>query len=153
MKMIKCLTVRQPFAWLIVAGHKPLENRTWDTKHRGSLLIHAAARPVDDANLLCSLIHYDTGIAFPPRLPLGSIIGRVNLVDVVVESDNYWFDGPFAFRLERSTPIDPIPYRGQLGLFNVPWPMPVSATKATKSPRFYTPRLLPDHEIIKRLDL
>jgi len=35
------LSIRQPWAWLIVQGHKPIENRTWPTTYRGPLLIHA----------------------------------------------------------------------------------------------------------------
>jgi hypothetical protein len=32
---MKTLSVRQPYAWLIVAGFKPIENRTWRTTYRG----------------------------------------------------------------------------------------------------------------------
>ena len=39
---MKVLSVRQPWAWLIVAGHKDIENRKWYTNHRGPLLIHAS---------------------------------------------------------------------------------------------------------------
>lgn len=39
---MKYLTVRQPWAWLLVNGHKDIENRSWPTKYRGPLLIHAA---------------------------------------------------------------------------------------------------------------
>ena len=39
---MKALSIRQPWAWLIVCGHKPLENRSWPTPYRGPLLIHAA---------------------------------------------------------------------------------------------------------------
>lgn len=35
------LSIRQPWAWLIVNGHKDIENRTWRTNHRGRRLIHA----------------------------------------------------------------------------------------------------------------
>lgn len=37
-----CLSVRQPFAWLLVGGYKPVENRSWTTQHRGLLWIHAS---------------------------------------------------------------------------------------------------------------
>ena len=39
---MKCLSVRQPFATLIVTGHKKIETRRWVTGHRGRLLIHAS---------------------------------------------------------------------------------------------------------------
>ena len=41
---IKALTVRQPWAELILRGRKPFELRTWRTKYRGPLVIHAAVK-------------------------------------------------------------------------------------------------------------
>ena len=38
-----CLSIRQPWAWLIAHGWKNIENRTWPTGYRGRFLIHAAA--------------------------------------------------------------------------------------------------------------
>lgn len=39
---LPCLSVQQPWAWAILAGRKPVENRTWLTRHRGLLAIHAS---------------------------------------------------------------------------------------------------------------
>lgn len=39
--MVKALTISQPFASLIASGEKWVENRSWETKHRGPLVIHA----------------------------------------------------------------------------------------------------------------
>jgi hypothetical protein len=39
---MKILSVRQPWAALIVSGHKDIENRTWSTRYRGPVLIHAS---------------------------------------------------------------------------------------------------------------
>ncbi|MCB2188832.1 MAG: ASCH domain-containing protein [Deltaproteobacteria bacterium] len=44
---MKCLSIRQPWASLIVAGMKDVENRSWATKYRGPVLIHAAATVAD----------------------------------------------------------------------------------------------------------
>jgi ASCH domain len=41
---MKALTIRQPWAELILRGRKPFELRTWRTKYRGPLVIHAAAK-------------------------------------------------------------------------------------------------------------
>lgn len=38
---MKALSIRQPWAWLIVNGYKSIENRTWNTRIRGTILIHA----------------------------------------------------------------------------------------------------------------
>lgn len=40
---MKALSIRQPYAWLIVNGFKDIENRDWPTKFRGRVLIHAGA--------------------------------------------------------------------------------------------------------------
>jgi hypothetical protein len=47
---LKALTIRQPWASLIIAGIKDVENRTWSTGYRGELVIHAG-RSVDRAGL------------------------------------------------------------------------------------------------------
>jgi hypothetical protein len=38
----RAITIHQPYAALIVAGIKDIENRGWDTRHRGRIYIHAA---------------------------------------------------------------------------------------------------------------
>ena len=38
---MKVLTIKQPYATLIAEGIKEYEFRTWKTKYRGELLIHA----------------------------------------------------------------------------------------------------------------
>jgi len=43
---MKVISVRQPYASLICRGIKTIENRTWDTKYRGKLLIHASGKPL-----------------------------------------------------------------------------------------------------------
>ncbi|HDU8694716.1 TPA: ASCH domain-containing protein, partial [Morganella morganii subsp. morganii] len=39
---MKAISIRQPWAWLIVNGHKDIENRSWRTKYRGQVLVHAS---------------------------------------------------------------------------------------------------------------
>lgn len=36
------ISVQEPWAWAIVAGHKPIENRTWSTPYRGPVAIQAS---------------------------------------------------------------------------------------------------------------
>lgn len=114
---MKCLSIRQPWAWAILAGHKPVENRTWATRYRGPLAVHAALR-YDYAGEKWML---DTLDIHPPAdLPRGGIIGRVMLRDCITHHESRWFVGPFGFLLEEPVPIPVIPWRGQLGLFCVP---------------------------------
>ncbi|NBF09766.1 ASCH domain-containing protein [Pseudomonas sp. Fl4BN1] len=39
---MKALSIRQPWAWLIIHGGKDVENRSWHTKYRGRFLVHAS---------------------------------------------------------------------------------------------------------------
>ncbi len=115
---VKVLSVRQPWAHLILSGQKPIENRTWTTRYRGPLYIHAGvnmhAMPVTE-------IEVKFGIAIDrSALTLGAIIGRVTLVDVVTGSQSPWFDGPYGWVFEKPEIINPTPYRGQMGLFDAP---------------------------------
>lgn len=48
---MKALTVWEPWATAIALGWKPVENRTWPTKHRGALAIHASKRPPDNSDI------------------------------------------------------------------------------------------------------
>ena len=41
---MKCLSIQQPWAWAVVNGWKPIENRTWHTNYHGPLLIHTGQR-------------------------------------------------------------------------------------------------------------
>jgi hypothetical protein len=38
---MKCLSVRQPYAELIVSGRKTMERRNWNTGYRGRFVVHA----------------------------------------------------------------------------------------------------------------
>ncbi|MCC7374294.1 MAG: hypothetical protein IT581_06545 [Verrucomicrobiales bacterium] len=42
------ISVRQPSAWMIIHAGKDIENRTWRTKFRGRVLVHAAKGMTDD---------------------------------------------------------------------------------------------------------
>lgn len=120
---MKALTIRQPWAWAIIAGHKTFENRTWSTKYRGPLLIHAAKtmRMADYHDLGGYAI--EDGFS-PPELDeeylKGGIVGIVDLVDIVTKSRDPWFGGPYGWRLENQRELPFVPWKGQQGLFEIP---------------------------------
>ncbi len=118
---MKALSIRQPWAWLIVHGYKDVENRTWATSYRGPLLVHAGLA-LDPGYDRAAALARDLGIDLPAAadLPRGAIVGRVDVVGCVRWHPSRWFEGPYAFVLANAAAIDPIPMRGMLGLFNVP---------------------------------
>jgi hypothetical protein len=79
---VKALTVRQPWAFALVTGRKPIENRTWDTTHRGQLAIHAAGTmTIPEWQRAVYGPHW---VGEPPAgeeetLHLGSVLGVVEL--------------------------------------------------------------------------
>jgi hypothetical protein len=114
---MKALSIRQPWAWLIIAGYKDVENRTWRTTYRGPLLIHAARRP-DDVILD---IENRYGVRIDRKaLQFAGIIGRVELVDVVKRSDSKWFLGPFGFVFRNPVALPFAPIAGKQKLFDLP---------------------------------
>jgi len=120
---MKVISVRQPWAWLIIHGGKDIENRNWKTKHRGPILIHAS-KTIDDSAWVDMIVD---GVKLPyiKDLDLGAIIGSANITDVVTESKSKWFKGKYGLVLINQTPLrNPIPFKGLPGIFNYegnPW--------------------------------
>jgi len=123
---IAALSIRQPWAWLIVNGHKDVENRDWPTPFRGGLLVHAGltmARSyyeevVEDVADLG--LH---SVTLPPfeELERGGFVGWTHVVDCVREHPSPWKqEGSHGFVLRDSRPIPFVPWKGRLGFFNVP---------------------------------
>jgi hypothetical protein len=124
---VKALSIRQPWAWLIIHGGKDIENRSWHTKHRGRFLVHAAKGMTSD--------EYCDGLAFAMRtthismlrdfphssdMQRGGIIGSVDLVDSVDTSDSPWYMGEKGFVLRDPKPLAFVPFKGRLNFFEVP---------------------------------
>jgi ASCH domain len=117
---LKGLSVRQPFADLIVRGIKPIENRLWQTPYRGLVYIHAAVKP---HSMPREEIEFVFGVKLdrPPRV-YGAIVGRAVLVDIVQHSESRLFQGPYGWVFEHAEELTPIPMRGAQGLFDFTLP-------------------------------
>lgn len=123
---MKALSIRQPWAWLIIHGGKDVENRTWHTRHRGRFLVHAAKgmTGADYANA-CNFCHRN-GLPQPPCFDelkskwCGGIIGSVDLVDSIDSSESRWYMGERAFVLAEPQPLPFTPLKGRLNFFEVP---------------------------------
>ncbi|WP_213761748.1 ASCH domain-containing protein [Caballeronia sp. dw_19] len=117
---MKALSVRQPYAWLIVNGHKDIENRDWATNFRGRVLIHAGLTyPKRDHRADAEI--YDARFGnYPEReTMLGGIVGVATITGCVTASDSEWFFGPYGFTLIDAKPLPFVPCKGKLGFFNV----------------------------------
>lgn len=131
---MKALTICQPYAHLIMLPDdddraKRVENRTWPTTYRGPLLIHAGK---SRAWLCADYSIPEADMAF------GAIVGVCQLAGCVISSDGRelaaaYRKWPWLMVHEHAEPgycwlvlrecrrfQEPIPYRGQQGLFDVP---------------------------------
>ncbi len=110
---MRAITIRQPWAELIIRGDKDVENRSWRTTHRGPLLIHAGLA-ADRAS--CEQYRV------PEDVEHGAIIGVVELVDVTRTRTSPWHeDGSWGWYLARARRFrKPIPLKGKRMLFDVP---------------------------------
>lgn len=117
---MKCLSLKPPWHWAILEGHKQIENRTWRTNYRGPLLIHAS-KTWDEQG---ARILNRNGFHGPFPANFGMIVGIVDLIDVIddlMPVASKWFTGPFGWILRNPRWLPkPILWRGMLGLFDVP---------------------------------
>ena len=123
-KNSKILSFHQPWAWLIVNGHKDIENRTWKTNYRGPLYIHAGKK-FDDSDYRFLKRKFDY-INFPARnqFQFGGIIGIVDLVACLEDHNSVWFEKNnfkrnYAWVLQNPRKTSFYPLRGQQGLFTI----------------------------------
>lgn len=113
---MKALTVRQPWAALIIHGGKDVENRTWRTNYRGRLLIHAASSRPDVAHDVRLRL-----IAAAYRMDYGGVLGSVAVVDCVTDYDSEWaMPGMWHWVLADPEPLPFDPCPGRLGLWDYP---------------------------------
>ena len=118
---MKVIVIRQPWAWLIVHGFKDIENRSWTTRYRGTLLIQASAnlptkRELEEIRVFVR----KRGVELPKDFETGGIVGMVKLEDCVTSHRSKWFEGPIGWVLARPKRLQFIPLKGRLGLFDPP---------------------------------
>ena len=117
---MKALSIRQPWAWLIAHGHKPVENRTWPSSHRGDTLIHAGK--VFDIDGLASVLATFPQLrdVLPQQYDLGGIVGCAQMISCVQRHPSAWFTGPYGFVMYSPRAMPLVPTKGALSFFDVP---------------------------------
>lgn len=119
------LSVRQPWAWAILHGGKVIENRTMGAIRAGgmttgTICLHAASGMKEEEyrwGVWRLQKHGQTTTPRPDALVRRAIIGVVDVVEIITESDSEWFGGKAGLVLENPRAIDPIPAPGALGYF------------------------------------
>lgn len=139
---MKAITIKQPWAQLICEGLKDVENRTWPTKYRGRVLIHAALdrrfekdspfyenRILNESQISTVCVHNKELQIFGTHLPYGAIVGSVEIVDCVINHSSIWAEkteferchpDPIIYNWVLANPIlfpKPIPAKGKLSFW------------------------------------
>lgn len=121
---MKALSVRQPWAYAIIHSTKNIENRGWPINYRGDILIHAAKTCTKKAYFEAKEFCQDMGVVIPDLISLrrGQVIGIVTIIDCQFSpvASGWAMPGQYHWKLENPREITPIPYIGQLGIFEVP---------------------------------
>lgn len=88
---MKAITIKQPWATLIVLGKKKFETRSWQTKHRGPIAIHAGKtidkEACEDTWIKGALAEH--GIKSYKELPTGAVLATAELVDCHKVTTNF----------------------------------------------------------------
>ncbi len=115
---MRALSIRQPWAWLIVHGRKNIENRTWPTSFRGRFLVHAALIFDHEGY---QWVRSEMGVSMPEPacFERGGIVGAADLLDCVSQHESPWFSGPYGFVVANARVLPFRRFRGRLGFFEV----------------------------------
>lgn len=127
---LKALSLWQPWASYIAQGAKRYETRGWATSYRGPLAIHAAKRPMREAERAL-LSAWPRPFGSPP-MPFGAVIATARLADCIQMTEALiraidkrerelgdWRAGRWAWVLLEVMPLQqPVPTRGAQGLFD-----------------------------------
>lgn len=127
---MKALSVRAPWWWFILHGGKTHENRDWPTGFRGTVYLHAGKwwnlseirEDLVDIERICGVLHMP--VAHPDlwlKPGCGCIVGKIDIVGCVDDSESPWFFGKYGFVLANPVAFErPIPFKGALKFFDVP---------------------------------
>lgn len=123
---MKVLTIKEPWATLIIDGYKMYEFRSWKTNYRGKVLIHSGLSIEND--MLSRFKDYNI------HCSRGAIIGEAMLTDGVLVDEQFYkqlleidpviyeksnHSMKYGFKLENVKKYDnPIYVKGKLGLWN-----------------------------------
>src|SRR6185437_4060863 len=130
---IQALSIRQPWAWLVLHAGKDIENREWGDRYPGmadarrligkQFLIHAGKGMTRDEYIDAAQFANSLGAGLPSfeELRRGGIVGRATLAEIVFDRHpSPWFFGPVGLVLRDVTPLPFVPMKGALGFFDVP---------------------------------
>jgi hypothetical protein len=122
MTTMPCISIRQPWAGLILVGGKDIENRTWRCPAKAlgkTILIHAGKAGDYESAPDCLGLKAKHPDAFRP----GGVVGIVRIVCQVQDSESRWaIPGEWHWVLADARPLPFFACPGRLGIFKVEYP-------------------------------
>jgi hypothetical protein len=121
--MSAAISLRQPWAWLMVNGFKNIENRSRRTSYRGTILVHSGLTADEDcyAFLRTTFPKLREIVPLVRDLPRGGIVGQFDIIDCVNHSTSDWFFGPWGYVVRNAKPLPFVKCRGSVTIpFDVP---------------------------------
>jgi hypothetical protein len=113
---MKTISIKQPWAELIITGVKDVENRNWPTDYRGPIIIHTGQR-IDPYGADQFVVETARALR---KGAIGAIIGHAYLYACGEKQYSKWHEDKLTgFYLANPIEIPPIPYSGKLSLFEV----------------------------------
>lgn len=120
---MKALTIRQPWANLVISGQKPVENRSRVTQFRGLVAIHSSKDLYPAETVDAWKLARERGLGDVPPTQAeeyGAVLGVATLVGTCEQSDSPWFTGPIGWVFTRPLRFErPVVMKGALGLWAI----------------------------------
>lgn len=129
--IIKALSLKQPYAWLIANGYLLVDDRTWSTDYRGTMMIHAS-KGIYEAYYDYLVTNTDIPLPNKDKLGYGGVVGIAKLVlcarpdeippSFSIEQRSHFSGVPrdgFGFLFENAQPLELMPCPGKLGIFEI----------------------------------
>ncbi|SDK16186.1 hypothetical protein SAMN05192566_0404 [Methylophilus rhizosphaerae] len=146
--LIKALSFKQPFAWLIANGYLLVDDRSWGTQYRGPMLIHASKGLYEEYYQYIKA-HTDVPIPDRDKLAYGGVIGIAKLVLCskpgelpagISREQRAHFGGVhqayYGFLFAQATPLPLMPCAGKLGIFEIDIDQLLAAPPAAQAELF-----------------
>lgn len=127
---MKVISIKEPFATLLMKNIKHIETRSWNTNYRGELYIHASGKTLAKEYLTNDVVNE---LIINMKMNYGNIICRGKLVDCIYMDEKYVNEmkknkieyycgsyevGRYAWVFEDIEPIEPILAKGHLNIWN-----------------------------------
>lgn len=148
--LAKALSLKQPYAWLIANGFLLVDDRSWGTRYRGPILIHASKGIYTE---YYDYIKANTDIPIPAKdkLGYGGVVGIANLAlccrpgelpNGISRIQRAHFGGIhqeyYGFLFEQAKPLPLLPCPGKLGIFEIDTATLLTAAPAAQADLFQT---------------